>query len=245
MILMKIGRRIARLVRFIENPMLLSLRRRGVPIDTFLELNQSWLINANINTVFDIGAHTGKFAIAIHEVLPAARIYSFEPLEDCYKQLKKRMEGINDFIALNIALNDTEGELEFYRNEYSQSSSSLPMTDLHKQSFPFATKEHPTKVRSAKLDDVAMDLEIEHNVLVKMDVQGLEDKVIAGGRNTIEQSAILIIETSFEPLYAKQPLFEDIYDSLKEDFRYMGALEHTKSPIDGRILFEDSIFVKK
>jgi len=139
----------------------------------------------------------------------------------------------------------TNSELEFHRNEYSPSSSVLPIADLHKQNYPFTAKEHLTKVRSARLDDIAKDLKIEDNLLIKIDVQGFEDKVIAGGRNIMRRATILILETSFQPLYIGQPLFEDIYDSLKQDFRYMGSLSQSQSQIDGSVLQEDSIFVKK
>jgi FkbM family methyltransferase len=245
MILTKIGRKIARLTQILENPKLFSLWRRGIPIDTFRKLNQHWLTEAGINTIFDIGANVGQFAKLIHEVLPTAMIYSFEPLEDCYEELKKQMQQVDHFEAFKVALSDINGELEFHRNEYSPSSSVLPMADLHRENYPFTAKEYLTKVRSAKLDDIAKDLKIEDNLLIKIDVQGFEDKVIAGGRNIIRRATILILETSFQPLYIGQPLFEDIYDSLKQGFRYMGALNQNRSPIDGSMLDEDSIFVKK
>jgi len=87
---------------------------------------------------------------------------------------------------------------------------------------------------------------MEENLIIKIDVQGFESKVITGGTKIIRQAEILIIETSFQPLYIGQPLFNDIYDFLKEDFRYMGSLgESRTNRIDGSPLFEDSIFVKK
>ena len=245
MILTNIGRKIARLMQIIENPKLFRLRQKGVSINAYLKLNQPWLLEANINTVFDIGANVGQFAKLIHEVLPTATIYSFEPLEDCYEELKKRMGKISNFKAFNFVLGDTDGETEFHRSEFSPSSSVLPMADLHKQNFPYTAKDTIIKVRSARLDNIAKDLPIEENILIKIDVQGSEDKVIAGGENTIKQATILILETSFQTLYEGQPLFEDIYDSLKEDFRYMGSLgESRMNRIDGSPLFADSIFVK-
>ena len=97
MIIAKIGRKIARLTQMLEDPRLFRIRQKGVSIDNFLNLNQPWLLQANINTVFDIGANVGQFAILIHEVLPTARLYSFEPLENCYEELKKRMKEVNNF----------------------------------------------------------------------------------------------------------------------------------------------------
>lgn len=155
------------------------------------------------------------------------------------------MASVSTFKAFNIALSDSEGEMDFHRNEFSPSSSVLPMADLHNQNYPFTANESLVHVKSARLDSIVGDLKTEDNLLVKINVQGFEDKVIAGGRNTLKQAKILILETSFQPLYVGQALFEDIYDSLEGDFRYMGALGQARNKIDGSVLQEDSIFVKK
>jgi len=245
MLLTRMSGKIVRLLQFIESPMLFRLRQKGIPIDDFCLLNQPWIINANINTVFDVGANVGDFAYLIHKLFPKAVIYSFEPLDDCYEKLKIRMEKVKKFEAFNVALADFNGELTFHRNQHLPSSSPLPMADLHKQNYPHTTKGSVIKVRSAKLDDIVENLRILDNLLIKIDVQGFEDKVIAGGINTIKRSKILIVETSFQPLYIGQPLFEDIYNFLKKDFRYVGALGNIRtSQIDGSPLFQDSIFEK-
>ena len=246
MLLARMGKKIFRFIQLVENPKLLRLRQQGIPFDTFCLLNQPWLLKANINTVLDIGANIGEFASLIHELLHKAVIYSFEPLDDCCEKLRTRMGKVEKLEAFNIALADFNGELTFHRNEHLPSSSPLPMTDLHKQNYPHTTNDTVTKVRSAKLDDIAQDLKIADNLFIKIDVQGFEDKVIAGGKNTIKRASILILETSFQTLYKGQPLFEDIHNSLKADFRYMGAFGNIRTnKIDGSPLFEDSIFIKK
>jgi FkbM family methyltransferase len=203
-----------------------------------------WLKEMDIRTVLDIGANVGEFATMIRGVLPVARIYSFEPLEVCYKELKKLKIG--NFEAFDIALSDINGELEFHKNEHLPSSSALSMTDLHKQNYPYTVNNSLIKVKCIRLDDIATKLNIQDNLLVKIDVQGLENRVVTGGENTIRRARILIIETSFQVLYAGQPLFEDIYDLLKRDFKYMGSWEKSRtSQIDGSPLFEDSIFLNK
>ncbi len=244
MLLTKIGRWIALIAQVLDSPRAITLLRRGVSTE-FVELNHPWITNAGINTVFDIGAGTGRFAAIISDLLPTAMVYSFEPIQESYEKLRKRTAELGRVKAFNIALGDTEGDIEFRRNEYSPSSSMLPMAELHKQIYPFTDREHLTKVRSAKLDDIATDLMIQHKLLIKIDVQGYEDKVIAGGRSIIGEATILIVETSFQSLYVGQPLFEDIYELLKEDFRYVGALDQSRSPIDGSILQEDSVFLRR
>jgi hypothetical protein len=80
-----------------------------------------------------------------------------------------------------------------------------------------------------------------------MDVQGYEDKVIHDGSLLINRAKILLIKTSFNPLYLEQPLFRDIYECLRDDFNYMGSLQQSQtiSRIEGSILQEDSIFMRK
>jgi FkbM family methyltransferase len=205
-----------------------------------------WLRKEHIGTVFDIGANAGQFARYIHELLPESLIYSFEPLPQCYERLADAMRGIRQFKAFGFALSDECGRVPMYRNRFSPSSSLLPMAELHKEAFPY-TKETAiewTEVR--RLDDVAAELDIIDDVLVKMDVQGFEGKVIRGGEKTIARASVLILETSFRPLYVGQPLFDTIYDILRaKGFTFMGCEGPMRNLKDGSILQCDSIFVRR
>jgi len=55
----------------------------------------------------------------------------------------------------------------------------------------------------------------------------------------------LIVETSFTKLYEGQPLFDDIYKTLKESgFDYGGNWDQLTDSCDGRILQADAIFLR-
>jgi hypothetical protein len=119
------------------------------------------------------------------------------------------------------------------------------MDSLHKRAFPFTSKEVLEKIVIKRLDDVAGDLELAENILIKLDVQGFEDKVILGGPKTIQMAKLLIVETSFESLYVGQPLFDTIYEMVRRmGFAYHGNFSQLSNPIDGNILQADAIFVK-
>jgi hypothetical protein len=76
--------------------------------------------------------------------------------------------------------------------------------------------------------------------------KGFEDKVINGGRKTIGKAAVVIVETSFVPLYEKQPLFADIHDLMKNlGFSYYGDAARHYSKDTNKLIYEDSIFIKK
>jgi methyltransferase, FkbM family len=52
-----------------------------------------------------------------------------------------------------------------------------------------------------RLSDVVRELNLRDPLLLKLDVQGFEDKVIAGGEDVVARAKIIIIEVSFQPLY--------------------------------------------
>lgn len=142
-----------------------------------------WLQRMNINTVFDIGANEGQFAREIHTILPNATICSFEPLHSCFKSLQEKMKKIKKVKTFMFALGDFNGETYMHKNEFSPSSSILEMSELHKAIFPYAENYVREKITVRRLDDVVKELNLvdDDKILIKMDVQGFEDKVILGG----------------------------------------------------------------
>jgi hypothetical protein len=119
------------------------------------------------------------------------------------------------------------------------------MGRLHKEYFPYTAPECQEIVHVRRLDDYADALEIQGDVLVKLDVQGCEDKVIEGGKCLLQRTKILIVETSMVPLYEGQPLFRQIMTMLDRlGFSYYGALSQFANPIDGSVLQADAIFMR-
>jgi len=179
-------------------------------------------------------------------MLPNADLISFEPLQEPFAKLTERFKGEPNFRAIRCALGEKAGQREIHHNEFAPSSSLLPMAELHKQSFPFAVKEKTEMIEVRRLSDVVRELNLRDPLLLKLEVQGFEDKVIAGGEDVVARAKIIIIEVSFQPLYEGGPLFDDIYRPLKEHgFTYNGNFEQLLSPKDGRILQADAIFCRQ
>ncbi|MGD0091357.1 MAG: FkbM family methyltransferase [Planctomycetota bacterium] len=241
----RIAVRLLGLARLLENPRLLKLRRHGGVLGTYLSLNQPWLTSQGIATVLDIGAHTGLFSVTINTVFPKARIYAFEPQPDCFEKLQARLQGVPGCAALNVALGEQSGPVAFERSSFSPSSSCLRMAELHKTLFPHTARTQTASVAMERLDTVAQTLDIRDPVLIKMDVQGYEDRVLRGGAQTVQRARVLLVETSFLQLYEGQALFADVHDLLRGwGFRYAGSLDQLPNPQTGEALQQDSIFVK-
>ena len=78
-----------------------------------------------------------------------------------------------------------------------------------------------------RLDDFIIENNIwlEKEILVKIDVQGVEDKVIRGGIETLKKAKIVITEVEFVELYEGQVLFDGIYEQLnKLGFKFKGTI---------------------
>lgn len=234
-------RRIQRIIRFF-GLRISFIDRKQVPE----EHRFKWLQDLHINTIIDIGASKGKAAEEFHRLFPEAAIFSFEPLPDCFAHTQERMKHVPGFHAFNVALGDAPGTVMMHRSSYSGCSSLREMADLHKDLFPMTAGEQLVSVPVQTLDDALTGYDLVENIFVKMDVQGFEDKVIAGGPEILARARVVLIETSFRELYRGQPLFDDVYQLLKRHgFVYHGSwAPELKSPIDGALLQQDSIFIR-
>lgn len=204
--------------------------------------NNAWLQNRNIQTVLDIGANTGQFARRIHEIIPNAKIISFEPIKHCYEDLVRNTEGLN-VRAFNFALGDSNEQSEINISKQTPSSSLLEMADLHKNAFQGTEYTAKETISIKRLDDVYADLGNLGKCLVKIDVQGFEDRVIRGGAETLKKAELIIIETTFQELYKGQLLFNGIYDLLAQlGFEFKGNISQSYNKKDGSIIYAESLF---
>jgi FkbM family methyltransferase len=200
----------------------------------------------NIRSVIDVGAHTGEFALMIKQLLPEASVVSFEPLKREFQELQQKLEGRPGFQTFNYALGDRDGTATIWRNDYSQSSSLLRMTNLHREAFPQSGQETSEEITIRRLDDVLAPLKIDREILLKLDVQGYEDKVLAGSQEVLTRARALVIEVSFRKLYEDQPLFDDVYATLRaKGFAYQGNLYQLLDNRDGSVVQADALFLRE
>jgi FkbM family methyltransferase len=205
----------------------------------------AYIASLNIQTVIDVGAHTGEFAKMIADILRDATMLSFEPQRREFKELEQNLRAIPKSRAFQFALGDRSETLELRRSDYSQSSSLRKMTDLHKEAFPESAGESLEQVEVRRLDEVLAESDLQPEVLLKIDAQGYEDKVLAGAPRTLARSKAAIIEVSFRELYEGQPLFDSIYRTMHHaGFSYMGNLYQLVHPIDRSVLQADALFVR-
>jgi FkbM family methyltransferase len=210
-----------------------------------IETEFKWLKRYQFKTIIDVGANEGQFSDKMHILFPNATIYAFEPLPGAFQKLVKNFAVINSFKAFNTGLGEQKGEFEIEENEYTPSSSFLGLSESHIKNFETAIKTKTVTVSVDTMDNVFREIPLASPVLLKIDVQGFEDKVIAGALNTISKTSMIICELTFVELYKGQPLFTDIFEKITSlGFKYSGSIEQLHSPETNQILQADGVFIK-
>ncbi len=144
-----------------------------------------------------------------------------------------------------FALGREDRKASFFRSAFSKSSSLLPMAQQHEEAFPWTRDVEEIEVEVRRLDDVATDLELTPQVLLKIDVQGSELEVLEGGADVLGHVRIVLVETSLETMYEGEPSFHDVYAFLRDrGFRYFGSAAQLFDPKMGRPLQQDALFLR-
>lgn len=156
------------------------IRLHQVPKRTLLGLSRH-----NIGTIIDVGANEGQFARTAAKIFPRAELYCFEPLEDPFRKLSAWAQSQNGRVrCFQMALGDQEGEAEMHLHvQHTPSSSLLASTATCHRLYPQTQVESLTRVRVSTLDEALKDAldRMPRELLLKLDVQGFEDRVLRGG----------------------------------------------------------------
>jgi FkbM family methyltransferase len=205
----------------------------------------SWITRLNISTIIDIGSNEGQFIQSIDNILPGKKIIAFEPIKSVYETLVANTRHLN-ITTYNMGLSDQNGTSEINISKNLVSSSLLNMEELHKQAYPESAYINKEVIELRKLDDVVKIADLQKRILIKIDVQGYENKVIAGAKNTIAAADVIIIEFSYQPIYEGQWLFHETYSYFTSNgFKFIGLADQVTNVGIGVPIFGDAIFVKE
>lgn len=219
------------------------LRAWDVPVNRYMRYRKRWLMNMDVQTVLDVGANVGEFAAIARNLFPAAKIYAFEPIPGCCAQI--RAKAIDNLTLYEVALSDEDGEAEFFVSSWAPSSSLKKMGDLHAKNWPHSAANTPRWVQVQRLDSLEPELDLQPEILVKVDIQGAEAEFIEGGRNVLSKSKVIIIEAAYQQLYEDEAMFDGVYTRLKGlGFSFQGVLKQSQHKENDSYLQADFIFVK-
>ena len=140
-------------------------------------------------TIIDVGANIGLSTIILARACPGARVVAFEPSPRNAKFLRANLAAnhIANAKVMEVALSDRPGELAFHEAAFAATSHVVSSEHL-------AQELITTRVPVTNLDDVPIE-DLGTVSLIKIDVEGHEPNVLAGGRSLIQrQSPLLYME---------------------------------------------------
>lgn len=202
-------------VMFTSGRGIASMMRPGASVASVRILHNCGLYIPRLSTVVDVGANKGQFALAAAHRYPDAKIFSFEPVPEVYRQLQHNTRATPAIATFNCALGNSNGTLEFFSHVYSHASSALKVSDLQQQLMPQTADARRIQVVVKRLDSLRAELPLQAPVLLKLDVQGFEKEVLLGASHSLAQVDYLLFETSFVRMYEEEPLFDEMHDFVK------------------------------
>jgi FkbM family methyltransferase len=206
------------------------------------------LAHHNVDLVFDIGANTGQFALALRGGGYAGRIVSFEPLRSAHAELLAASASVHAWeVAPRTAVGDASGTVELNLAANSVSSSVLPMLDRHVSAAPASGYVASEWAPLETLDRLAAHhLRDSTASFIKIDTQGYEEKVLDGAKELLGLVRGVQLEMSLVPLYGGQALFDTLHARmLSLGFSPWAIWPGFFDPADGRMLQVDATYFRE
>jgi FkbM family methyltransferase len=226
-----------------------ELDRRGLELlaDPFSHRVVRMIDSLGIDTVIDGGANVGQFGQMLRSAGYQGRIFSVEPLSSAFETLASAAQADPLWLVERAALSDREGVITMNIAGNSVSSSALPMLAAHSDAAPESTYVGTESVSTTTVDHLVEKHKLDPaRTLLKLDVQGYENTVLAGAERTIAKFAAAQLELSFVPLYDGQWLASEVTEFLEKLGYQMWMLDPAAmhDPLTGRTMQCDGIFVR-
>jgi FkbM family methyltransferase len=150
----------------------------------------------SIETVVDVGVQSGTPELL--EAFPIAKHLLFEP-SGIHTASIQKLFGESDFELFEVACSDTDGECFLVQRSIDGSGRiTHSRIDLKPATVGVDSVVACRRIKQSRLD--SLNLSLEGNVLVKIDVDGAELKVLAGGENLLKRTSVVIVEAPMASL---------------------------------------------
>jgi len=143
-----------------------------------------------LTVLFDVGANVGDWTLAAAAIFPRAEIHAFEIAEATYRVLRLRTEGLASVHPVAFGLSDRDEEviLRYYENNPAL-STVLP--------YPHELPFEVVGGRTIRGDAYARERGIDHIDFLKIDVEGMEPRVLEGMGELVERRDIDLIQFEY------------------------------------------------
>lgn len=223
------------------------LKSRSFSLAAYLQVKR--LLNYGIKplTIIDVGANQGQFTLTCLRHFSQSKIYSIEPNPNVIQNLFSRINNSSRITLINKAISDAKGSQQLYCHDDHQASSLLGSGDGRNKFFKSDKINQIIDVDVDTLDALFLRKALDEPILVKIDVQGYEDRVLKGAVKLLQKIKWVVIEISFYEMYQQGVNAQSIFDIMKENgFIFIAALDFHTYPSSNEIesiVEMDALFV--
>ncbi len=197
---------------------------------------------AQIRQVVDVGANMGQWSSMMLDCLTPASLIILEPGPEAFAALRAKF-GANPLIQLhNVAAGAAEGSVQLKITRDTTGASLLqPKEEMRSLIGGNWTITSEVEVRMTTLDLLLADLpEVS---LLKIDVQGYEQAVLAGAWATLRKTKFLLVELNYMPQYEGGSWLGELHETLTRDHGFFLANASKPLCLNGRASMCDGLYV--
>jgi FkbM family methyltransferase len=148
---------------------------------------------------YDVGSNVGFYSLYAAKLCLTCLIYSFEPESQNHARFCKNIvsNGITNIIPCNFPLSDRETFDSFYVGEMQSGSSIHSFGEQTAFQNALVLKQG---VISITLDALVLKYKVAQRALIKIDVDGIEDKILNGAELSLKLGKIrtILVELNFQ-----------------------------------------------
>jgi FkbM family methyltransferase len=198
---------------FADDPRVLRAWRRGWDSDHFIQLRRWKDEGFRPAVIYDIGANEGLWSEMCQAIFAPKHCLLFEPQPDVCQRARARAARVGPaWQILSVALGDRRETQVLHVTSNQAASSLLPPARHQSAVIGEIRPVGEAKVEVLPLDDLVAAQGLPQPDLVKIDVQGFEGRVLAGGAATLRRAQRIVVEVSLHPLYDGQSLLPEVLE---------------------------------
>jgi FkbM family methyltransferase len=195
-----------------------------------------------IGLAIDVGANVGQYGQELRLHGFRGDIVSFEPLSAARSRLNVVAGSDPRWNVLPLALGDAGATAEMNVTSNLSSSSLLPLLEAHRALAPDVSVVAQETVELTTLDEVGLPRHMP--TLLKLDVQGYEDRVLRGATETLNSVELIECELSVVEFYGTQLRLRAMLDLFADGGFELSDLEPGPRALNGRTAFVDALLVR-
>lgn len=169
------------------------------------------LSGVDVRVVMDVGANVGEWSVAMASTCPAAAIHAFEILPPTAALFRQNAAGLPSIHLHEIGLAEADAEIElWYHPDNNQLTSAV--ADRTGEFPELRDGWRTCQARVMRGDDFMAAQGIAHVDVLKLDVEGMELRVLNGFGAAFERGAIDLVQFEYTRLNKFIPLLlRDLY----------------------------------